>query len=94
MVTYGRVQPVKMYEREGEHRQSEPGEPISQQEIESGVVHNRPARAALRQELRKAKRSTGTGANHSSGHQGLRLLPSQNNVDVEITARNASALRR
>jgi hypothetical protein len=33
-----------VHESEDERRQSEPGKPVSQQEIESGVVHNRRLR--------------------------------------------------
>src|ERR1700736_69304 len=51
------------------------------------------ARAVLHPELREAKRRSGSGANQSSGHLGLRPVPNQTNTAVDTTASRAAKLR-
>jgi hypothetical protein len=51
------------------------------------------AQAALHHEVRDANKSTGSGANHISGHQGTRPLPNHISTAVETTARNPMPMR-
>ena len=51
------------------------------------------AEAARHHEVRDANKSTGSGATHTSGHQGTKPLPNHISTAVDTTASNPMPMR-